>query len=407
MGRAKGSELGRDRVCADGSTNKHPSDAPRSTTARDGARRTEQGRCGLYREERKVKQRLRRIPLPTFVGLALLLLYANALFAANTDKVTLANGDIITCDIQSLKRGILRVGTDSMGDLDIEWTDVVAVTSDQDLLIETVDGSRYFGQLAKSRDPALIIVQVADEDDEDAELHGLVRAQVVLITPIEKKFRDRLDLDLSLGYSFTKSSDVGQLTFGTNALYRAEKYHLRLAISSIRTTQKEAPTSRTQEATVDYRHFLKKRWFALALGGLQENTELGLDLRTFVGGGGGRNVIQTNRSELALTGAVTAAHEEPTEGSETTDSIEAILGLEYRFFVFNTPKRDIVLQFSLIPSLTESGRLRSNFDMRFKLELVTDFFWELRFFASTDDEPPTGAAANTDYGIITSFGYSL
>ncbi len=118
-------------------------------------------------------------------------------------------------------------------------------------------------------------------------------------------------------------------------------------------------------------------------------------------------MIQTNRSELALTGSVTAAHEEPTEGRETTDSIEAILGLEYRFFVFNTPKRDVLVQFSLIPSLTESGRLRSSFDMRFKLELVTDFFWELRFFASTDNEPPTGEAANTDYGIITSFGYSL
>jgi hypothetical protein len=327
--------------------------------------------------------------------------------AENTDKVTLLNGDIITCDIQELKRGILRVGTDSMGDLDIEWTDVVAITSDQDLLIETVDGTRYFGGLARSNDPTFIKVKVADQEDEDAELHEVVKANVVSITPIEKRFLDKLDLNLSLGYSFTNSSDVGQFTFAADALYRVEKYRLRLDISSIRTTQKDEPESRTQEALVDYRHFLKKRWFALALGGLQENTELGLALRTFAGGGGGRNVIQTNRSELALTGSVTAAHEEPTEGSDTTDSIEAILGLEYRFFVFKSPKRDVVVQFALIPSLTESGRLRSNFDTRFKLELVTDFFWELRFFATTDNEPPSGAESDIDYGIITSFGYSL
>lgn len=341
------------------------------------------------------------------VGLLLLVVCVSAALGANTDEVTLVNGDIITCDIQSLKRGILRVGTDSMGDLDIEWTEVVAVTSDQDLLIETVDGTRYFGGLARSNNPALIKVRVADQEDEDAELHEVVKAEVVSITPIEEKFRDKLDLNLSLGYSFTKSSDVEQLTFRADALYRTETYRLRLDVSSIRTSQKDAPESRTQEALVDYRYSLKKRWFALALGGLQQNTELGLDLRTFAGGGGGRNVIQTNRTELALTGSVTAAHEEPTEGSDTTDSIEAILGLEYRFFVFNTPKRDVLVQFALIPSLTESGRVRSQLSTRFRLELVTDFFWELRFFATTDNEPSTGAASDTDYGIITSFGYSL
>ncbi|MFX9653422.1 hypothetical protein ABTU72_19005, partial [Acinetobacter baumannii] len=89
------------------------------------------------------------------------------------------------------------------------------------------------------------------------------------------------------------------------------------------------------------------------------------------------------------------------EGNDTTDSIEAILGLEYRYFVFKRPERNVLVQFALIPSLTESGRLRSNFDTRFRLELVTDFFWELRLFAATDDEPPSGEGSDIDYGIIT------
>jgi hypothetical protein len=327
--------------------------------------------------------------------------------AANTDKVTLLNGDIITCEVQSLRRGILRVGTDSMGDLDIEWTDVVGITSDQHLLIETVDGTRYFGGLVSSDDPALIKVQVAGERGEGAELREVAKAQVVLITPIKEKFLGKLDVDLNFGYSFTNSSDVGQLTFGADALYRTQKYRVRVNVNSIRTTQKDVPESRTQEAIADYRYFLKNRWFALALGGLQENTELGLDLRTFAGGGGGRKLIQTNRTELALSGSLTAAHEEPTEGNDTTDSIEANLGLEYRFFVFKHPKRDVLVQFALIPSLTESGRVRSNFNTRFKLELVNDFFWALQVFAITDNQPPSGAASDADYGIITSFGYSL
>lgn len=358
---------------------------------------------GRHSEAGAVKRRTRRLCILSSAGLVLFLAHLSAVLAANTDKVTLLNGDIITCDIQSLRRGILRVGTDSMGDLDIEWTDVVAITGDQYLLIETADGTRYFGKLVSSDDPASIKVQVS----VDVEPRKLTKVQVVLITPIEEKLRDRLDLDLSLGYSFTKSSDVAQFTFGAHASYRARKYLLRFDATSIRTTQADAPASRTQEAILDYRYFLKKRWFALAVGGLQENTELGLDLRTFAGGGGGRNVIQTNRTELALSGSLTASHEEPTEGTDSTDSLEANLGLEYRFFVFKQPKRDVLVQFALIPSLTESGRVRSNFNTRFKLELVKDFFWELQLFVSTDNQPPTGAESDSDYGIITAFGYSF
>ncbi|MCZ6731757.1 MAG: DUF481 domain-containing protein [Acidiferrobacterales bacterium] len=334
------------------------------------------------------------------VGLLLLLLGPTAAPAPKTDKVTVKNGDVITGEIKSLQRGILRVSTDAMGTLDIKWEDVVAVSSDQNLLVETVDGTRYLGTLAPSGDPATIEVHVADEDEADAEVHEIPKRDVVLITPIEKKFIDKLKADLSLGYSFTKSSDVAQFTFAADVRYRTEKFRLRIDASSIITKQTNAPTSRTQEILADYRYFLKNRWFALALGGLQQNTELGIDRRTFAGGGGGRNLIQTNRSGLSLSGAVTAAHEQATKGGGTTDSVEAQLGLDYRF-------RDVYVQFTLIPSLTESNRVRSQFDTRFKLELVKDFFWELRFFASTDNKPPSGAISDSDYGIITSFGYSL
>ncbi|MFQ5936541.1 MAG: DUF481 domain-containing protein [Acidiferrobacterales bacterium] len=284
---------------------------------------------------------------------------------------------------------------------------MVAVTSDQDLLVETVDGARYFGALVISDDPATIKVRVGDADDEDAELHEVAKVEVVLITPIEKKFIDRLKANLSLGYSFTKSSDVAQLTFAANMSYRTERYRIGFDASSITTSQSDAPTAHTDDAVLDYRYFLKNRWFALALGGLQRNTELGIDLRAFAGGGAGRKLIQTNRSELALSGSVTGVHEEPTGGGDSADSVEALFGLDYRFFVFSEPKRDVRVQFALIPSLTESGRVRTSFDTRFKLELVKDFFWELRFFFSTDSDPPAGAASESDYGIITSFGYSL
>ncbi|MFQ5936542.1 MAG: hypothetical protein ACE5LB_09050 [Acidiferrobacterales bacterium] len=72
--------------------------------------------------KRKTKGRMRPPRSVTaFVGSLLFIFYVNVVLAAKTDKVELMNGDVITCEIKSLQRGVLRVSTDSMGTLDIEW----------------------------------------------------------------------------------------------------------------------------------------------------------------------------------------------------------------------------------------------------------------------------------------------
>jgi putative salt-induced outer membrane protein YdiY len=65
------------------------------------------------------------------------------------------------------------------------------------------------------------------------------------------------------------------------------------------------------------------------------------------------------------------------------------------------------MTYQLIPSITESGRVRQQFDTSVKFEIVEDFFLDLSFYATRDNQSPEGAASDTDYGIITSLGYSL
>ena len=40
-------------------------------------------------------------------------------------------------------------------------------------------------------------------------------------------------------------------------------------------------------------------------------------------------------------------------------------------------------------------------------EIVTDFYLDLSFYQSYDSDPPDAAAEKTDYGVITSLGYSF
>ncbi len=60
----------------------------------------------------------------------------------------------------------------------------------------------------------------------------------------------------------------------------------------------------------------------------------------------------------------------------------------------------------MFPSLTESGRWRSDLRTTFRLELLTDLFWTMEFFATYDSEPLDLDAEKSDYGIITGFGWS-
>jgi hypothetical protein len=155
-----------------------------------------------------------------------------------------------------------------------------------------------------------------------------------------------------------------------------------------------------------YNRYLGNRFFAIAQGGLDRNTELGIDLRSSIAGGGGRQLKQTNRSMFRVIGALSVNREIPFEGS-TTNNIEAIGTLAYSLFRYDRPEIDFSTDLSLIPSLTQSGRYRSNYNLRLRQEIIKDLFWDLSIYYSFDSDPPSTAASNSDYGVVLSVGYSF
>ena len=70
--------------------------------------------------------------------------------ASKTDTVLFKNGDKLTGEIKSLKRGQLNLNTEATGTIGIEWDKVANVISNQQIQVETTNGARYFGNLASS-----------------------------------------------------------------------------------------------------------------------------------------------------------------------------------------------------------------------------------------------------------------
>ena len=146
--------------------------------------------------------------------------------------------------------------------------------------------------------------------------------------------------------------------------------------------------------------------FYLGFGGLSRNTELDLNLRTLVGGGYGRYFVQTNTADW-LGGVGLAYSNEHYTGEEQFNSLEAVFYTTFSIFRYDFPETDIGGTLSLLPSLTKSGRYRAEGDLHAKYEFVDDLYFELRLWGSFDSDPPIAGATKSDYGLVTSLGYSF
>ncbi len=335
-------------------------------------------------------------------SLACLLLTSTAALAEKTDVIYLKNGDRITCEIKSLDRAQLKISTDSMGTVYIEWEDIANIISKQSLQIELDNGERRFGKLPGSEEAGQVNVKVL----EDSEL--IPMEQVVRIQPIEvgKKWYNRLDGSISAGLDFTKANNILSSTLAADVSTRTRKNVWTARANWTFTTQDNVDDIERADLSISYQRLLENRWFWTALTAANRNTELGIDLRVSGGGGIGRYFRQTNHSSIALTGAILVTNEQTISAADDTTDLSGLIRTQWAVFRYKSPEINFYSSLNVIPVLSDLGRVRTQLSVDLRKEFVEDLFLNLNLYYTYDNEPPVGAASD-DYGIVTSLGYSF
>lgn len=334
-------------------------------------------------------------------GILALLLCTSVFARDKTDVIYMSNGDRLTGEIKQLERGKLVIGTDSMGEVRIEWKDVFRIQSSYEFQFERSDGTRVTSTIQDTPDGGEITLV------DDEVVVAFRRENIVRISQIDDSFWDRLKGSLSFGYSFTKASDIEQLNLGFRATHRTEIRSLTLDGSTISSSDSNNETTNRSDLSFTMTRFRTNRWFNSYLLGLESNDELGLDLRTSAGGGIGRYFIQTNTSELSAIGGLIGTSEQLAGDASSEQNVEGLLGMEYSRFVFDDPTVDLTASLAAFPSITDAGRLRTQFDISLKWEIIKDLYWDLSYYNTYDSDPPSGSLSTTDYGIVTSVGWSF
>lgn len=336
-----------------------------------------------------------------FFTLLIFILFNYSLFAQKTDVVVLNNGDKITGEVKYLKVGILTYSTNNMETINIQWDKIKSISTQNFFEVEVTDGRVFFGSISPSDEEGMMIVNGVTID------HNLFMKYVVRINRIKESFWDILDGYIKFGFSFTKASQIGQISLGGNSKYRTKTNLFELTLNSVITTTEKEPTSSKNDLSFSYQRNLKYEWFYAGIASLQENSELGIKLRTSLGGGIGNNFIQTQNQWFYTLAGLSINKEAKTDQSEQTFNIEGLINAQYQLFKYDHPKANLLTYIYIFPSLSDLGRYRFNYNAQVSWEIFIDFYWDLTFYYEYDNSPQTESTSRSDYRIDTSVKFEF
>ena len=320
--------------------------------------------------------------------------------AAKTDVVVLRNGDRLTGEIEQLDRGRLRVSTDDLGTVEIEWDKVASVAASAPFDVDDLPGNRYMGALAPGPLAGQLLIAWK------GQTWTVDQSTVVRIRRLNTSFWARLNGSVDLGASYTSASSLFSLDFAAKLGVERPGHEFAADASSTLTSQPGVEETRRNALALTYARRLPNLWVVLAQGQLEQNRELGFDLRTSTAAGGGRYLAQSRQAKLLTALGLSLNRERPTDG-ETTTNLEAMAMVHFDRFSYDFPKVDVSVAVVGFASLTEGGRYRLEVDARLKRELVKDFHATLRGYESYDSRPATAGVPTSDYGITFALGWSF
>lgn len=324
-----------------------------------------------------------------------------------TDVVVMKNGDRLTCEIKSLDSGVLHVKLDYIdGTVSIDWLKVARIESSRLFIVKTETGSIYTGRLttldAVAAEP--IKIEVAAAEEEKVEVN---RSDVVTIEPTSRSIWHRFRGDVSAGATYSKGNESTQYNLNASIEYTADRWLLGANFNStLSSSRSSSASTRNQIAIEGVRLMRWKNYFYRGSGGFLQSSEQGIDLQSTLGGGVGRYFINTNRTQISLTGGLAFQRTNYTGSSAETSQNAAAVLIDAELRMFRFKKTNLEVTATLLPSITDPGRYYFKVNENFYIKLFRNLTWNLSFYGSWDNRPPNGLAGS-DYGTTTGLGWTF
>jgi hypothetical protein len=175
---------------------------------------------------------------------------------------------------------------------------------------------------------------------------------------------------------------------------------------AVMTRQPEADDTRRASLSASYTRIFSGRHGGFAQGTLEQNEELGYDLRSSAVAGWSYMLARSQRNELVGGAGLGLNREVPVEGESTTNT-ELVAGFDWSNFAYNFPNTDVRVRAFGYLGLNQWGRFRLESDLSLRREVFSNFYIGVKGYESYDSDPATEGAAMNDWGLSLTLGYSF
>ena len=200
---------------------------------------------------------------------------------------------------------------------------------------------------------------------------------------------------------------MNQSSFAATSTYRKEGYKLQAGLTSLTSQQDDSDQESRQTARLRFDRFVSPKLFQFLITSFEHNDRQRLNFRTTLGGGLGKTLVKTKKTELSLLGGVVftterfRADEATGDPAELIRSGEGLAGIEWETRLIDRVR--LTSKFAVLPGLTQEGRYRLEYDATLRIPLVRNLTWNVTVFDRFDSKPPTEVPRN-DFGMVSGLG---
>ena len=331
-----------------------------------------------------------------FLGFLLLISFSGF---GQRDTVKLKNKNVLVGEVKTLITGVLTMETSySDSDFKIEFDKVTELIIERKCLISLSRGGRRFGHV-KSEEPGKVTITEGNGSSEIVPIR-----QIIALQEVEDNFWSRFTGTIDLGFNITKANNNRQLNIASSLGYTGEKWLADVVLNLLSASQDSVAETRRVDANLEVLRILENDWFISGEIGFLRNTEQALDGRISPSLGVGNLVVNNNKMYVGLSIGLNYNIEDFVDNSLNKNSAEAFFGANINMYDFED--LDLTSGIRLLPSLSEKGRFRTDYDIKVKYDLPLDFYISAGLTFNYDNQPAI-EGNQFDYIITTGFGWSF
>lgn len=332
---------------------------------------------------------------------------AQQLFPEERDEVVFFNDDKLIGEVKRMQRGELVFDPDKIDDdVTINLKDVKHLRARRiPYVIEDIRNKRYYGTLNAGIGPGWVKIAMAD-DSLDLFIEDLDN-----IHELEADFWQRLTGSISLGFSYTRNSNIGRINGSNSLSYATKLWTYQLTGDVIYTIDEDfRGIEKADLALGGYLEFWT-HWFSVTQVQYQRITELGVSARIQGMEGLGPILVKNRHNDLRVATGISYQMEYSVDSTKSdaatrSSSVEIPLFFNYYLFRLGTPKLKLQVSNSVFFSITQPGRWRFDQNTTLDWKIIKHLNASAQLYINFDNRPPDPSANKFDYGIVFSIGYS-